>query len=210
LAKREVFGYVGIDILAGPSEVLIIADDTANPVYVASDMLSQAEHNPGLPVLVTTSEGLASRVEMEISKQLDTLPRKDSIKESLDRYGFIILAKDVDEAVDISNELAPEHLQIMVKTPEAVLNGVKNAGAIFIGEFSPVAVGDYIAGPSHVLPTGGTARFFSGLSVNDFLKRTSIISYDKQALKDAADEIIAIAESEGLDAHARSVNIRLK
>ncbi|MGR3310203.1 MAG: histidinol dehydrogenase [Candidatus Brocadiales bacterium] len=209
LAKREVFGYVGIDILAGPSEVLIIADDTANPEYVASDLLSQAEHNPGLPVLVTTSEGLADNAEREISKQLDTLPRKDSIKESLDRYGLIILTKSMDEAVDISNELAPEHLQIMVKSPEAVLNGIKNAGAIFIGEFSPVAVGDYIAGPSHVLPTGGTARFFSGLSVNDFLKRTSVISYNKKALKDASNEIIAIAESEGLDAHARSVNIRI-
>ncbi len=209
LAKREVFGYVGIDILAGPSEVLIIADDTANPEYVASDLLSQAEHNPGLPVLVTTSEGLADNMEREISKQLDTLPRKDSIKESLDRYGLIILTKSMDEAVDISNELAPEHLQIMVKSPEVVLNGIKNAGAIFIGEFSPVAVGDYIAGPSHVLPTGGTARFFSGLSVNDFIKRTSIISYNKKALKDASNEIIAIAESEGLNAHARSVNIRI-
>ncbi|HLG30915.1 MAG TPA: histidinol dehydrogenase, partial [Candidatus Brocadiales bacterium] len=169
LAKREVFGYVGIDILAGPSEVLIIADDTANPEYVASDLLSQAEHYPGLPVLVTTSEGLVSKVEREISKQIGALSRKDSIKESLDRYGLIILTKDMNEAIVISNELAPEHLQIMVKDPETVLNGIKNAGAIFIGEFSPVAVGDYIAGPSHVLPTGGTARFFSGLSVNDFL-----------------------------------------
>ncbi|HHT9125830.1 MAG TPA: histidinol dehydrogenase [Candidatus Brocadiia bacterium] len=210
LAKREVFGYVGIDILAGPSEVLIIADDTANPEYVASDLLSQAEHNPGLPVLVTTSEGLASKVKREVSKQLDTLSKRDLIKESLDRYGLIIVAKDISEVVDISNELAPEHLQIMVKNPEAVLNDIKNAGAIFIGEFSPVAVGDYIAGPSHVLPTGGTARFFSGLSVNDFLKKTSIISYNKKALKGAANEIITIAESEGLDAHAQSVKIRLK
>ncbi len=210
LAKREVFGYVGIDILAGPSEVLIIADDTANPEYVASDLLSQAEHYPGLPVLVTTSEGLVSKVEREISKQIDALSRKDSIKESLDRYGLIILTKDMNEAIVISNELAPEHLQIMVKNPETVLNGIKNAGAIFIGEFTPVAVGDYIAGPSHVLPTGGTARFFSGLSVNDFLKRTSIISYNKKALKDAANEIIAIAQAEGLDAHAQSVNMRLK
>lgn len=210
LAKRDVFGYVGIDILAGPSEVLIIADDTANPEYVASDLLSQAEHYPGLPVLVTTSEGLVSKVEREISRQIDALSRKDSIKESLDRYGLLILVKDMNEAIVISNELAPEHLQIMVKNPETVLNGIKNAGAIFIGEFTPVAVGDYIAGPSHVLPTGGTARFFSGLSVNDFLKRTSVISYNKEALKDAANEIIAIAESEGLDAHAQSVHKRLK
>ena len=209
LAKREAYGHVGIDMLAGPSEVLIIADESANHAYVASDLLSQAEHAPGISILVTNSEVVANGVIQEISRQIETSSRKDMIRESLDKFGFIILTKDMNEAVDISNTLAPEHLLVIVKNEDEVLSGLKHAGAIFAGPFTPVAVGDYFAGPSHVLPTGGTARFFSGLSVNDFLKRTSIISYSEEVLRAAADDIITIAESEGLHAHADSVRIRV-
>jgi histidinol dehydrogenase len=210
LAKREAFGHVGIDILAGPSEVLIITDDTANPAYVASDLLSQAEHAPGVSILVTCSEELVNGVLHEVSKQLKTLPRGDLINESLDKFGFIILTRDLNEAVDISNTIAPEHLQVIVRNEDEVLSKIKHAGAIFTGSFTPVAVGDYIAGPSHVLPTGGTARFFSGLSVNDFLKRTSVITYSEDVLRSSAKDIITIAEAEGLEAHAQSVRIRVE
>jgi histidinol dehydrogenase len=210
LAKREAYGHVGIDMLAGPSEVLIIADESANRAFVASDLLSQAEHAPGISILVTNSEELANGMLQEISRQIETLPRGDLIRESLNKFGFIVLAKDMNEAVDISNTLAPEHLLVMVKNEEEVLSGLKHAGAIFAGPYTPVAVGDYFAGPSHVLPTGGTARFFSGLSVNDFLKRTSIISYSEEGLRSAATDIITIAESEGLQAHADSVRIRVE
>ncbi len=210
LAKREAFGHVGIDILAGPSEVLIITDDTANPAYVASDLLSQAEHAPGVSILVTCSEKLVNEVLQEVSKQLKALPRSNLIKESLGKFGFIILTKDLNEAVDISNTIAPEHLQVIVKDEDEVLSKIKHAGAIFTGSFTPVAVGDYIAGPSHVLPTGGTARFFSGLSVNDFLKRTSVITYSEDVLRSSAKDIITIAEAEGLEAHAQSVRIRVE
>ncbi|ODS32381.1 MAG: histidinol dehydrogenase [Candidatus Scalindua rubra] len=209
LAKREAFGHVGIDILAGPSEVLIITDETANYDYVASDLLSQAEHAPGISILVTSSEELVNKVLQEISKQLETLPRGNLIKKSLDKFGFIILTRDLNEAIDISNTLAPEHLQVVVNNEEEVLSRIKHAGAIFVGPYSPVAVGDYVAGPSHVLPTGGTARFFSGLSVNDFLKRTSIISYSEEVLRSSANDIITIAEAEGMEAHAQSVRIRV-
>ncbi len=210
LAKREAFGHVGIDILAGPSEVLIITDDTANPAYVASDLLSQAEHAPGVSILVTCSEKLVNEVLQEVSKQLKALPRSNLIKESLGKFGFIILTRDLNEAVDISNTLAPEHLQVIVKNEDEVLSKIKHAGAIFAGSFTPVAVGDYVAGPSHVLPTGGTARFFSGLSVNDFLKRTSVITYSEDVLRSSAKDIITIAEAEGLEAHAQSVRIRIE
>lgn len=209
LAKREAYGHVGIDMLAGPSEVLIIADESANHAYVASDLLSQAEHAPGISILVTNSEEVADGVLQEISRQIETSSRSDLIRESLDKFGFIVLTKDMNEAVDISNTLAPEHLLVMVKNEDEVLSGLKHAGAIFAGPFTPVAVGDYFAGPSHVLPTGGTARFFSGLSVNDFLKRTSVISYTEEVLRSAANDIITIAESEGLQAHADSVRIRI-
>jgi histidinol dehydrogenase len=210
LAKREVFGHVGIDILAGPSEVLIITDDTANHAYVASDLLSQAEHAPGVSILVTCSEELVNGVLQEISKQLKALPRSNLIRESLGKFGFIILTRDLNEAVDISNTIAPEHLQVIVRNEVEVLSKIKHAGAIFAGPFTPVAVGDYIAGPSHVLPTGGTARFFSGLSVNDFLKRTSVITYSEDVLRSSAKDIITIAEAEGLEAHAQSVRIRIE
>ncbi|MCP4265869.1 MAG: histidinol dehydrogenase [Candidatus Brocadiaceae bacterium] len=209
LAKREAYGHVGIDMLAGPSEVLIIADETANHSYVASDLLSQAEHAPGISILVTNSEELANGMLQEISKQIETLPRGDLIRESLNKFGFIVITKDMNEAIDISNTLAPEHLQVIVKNEDEVLSRLRHAGAIFAGPFTPVAVGDYFAGPSHVLPTGATARFFSGLSVNDFLKRTSIISYSAEALRSSADDIITIANSEGLQAHAHSVKIRV-
>jgi len=210
LAKREAYGHVGIDMLAGPSEVLIIADESADPAYVASDLLSQAEHAPGISILITSSEELTSGVLQEIARQIKTSSRGDLIRESLDKFGFIVLTKNMNEAVDISNTLAPEHLLVIAKNEDEVLSGLKHAGAIFTGPFTPVAVGDYFAGPSHVLPTGGTARFCSGLSVNDFLKRTSIISYSEEVLRSVANDIITIAESEGLQAHANSVRIRVE
>lgn len=209
LAKKEVFGHVGIDILAGPSEVLIIADQSANPVFIAADLLSQAEHAPGISILVTDSETFANDVLRETDRQLLNVPRSDSIKESLTKFGIILITKDLDEAIAVTNTLAPEHLQIVTKNDESVLSGIKHAGAIFLGPYSPVAVGDYIAGPSHVLPTGSTARFFSGLSVNDFLKRKSIMTNTKHDLASLADDIITISEAEGLWAHAQSVRVRV-
>ncbi|KAA3597851.1 MAG: histidinol dehydrogenase [Candidatus Scalindua sp. AMX11] len=210
LAKKEVFGHVGIDILAGPSEVLIIADDSANVAFIAADLLSQAEHAPGISILVTDSERFASDVLRETGRQLLNMPGSDSIQESLDKFGFIIITKDLEEAIAVSNTLAPEHLQIVTQNDERVLLGIKHAGAIFLGPYSPVAVGDYIAGPSHVLPTGSTARFFSGLSVNDFLKRTSIMTNSRHDLEMLADDIITISEAEGLVAHAKSVRVRVE
>ena len=209
LAKKEIFGYAGIDMLAGPSEVLIIADDSANPSYVASDLLSQAEHTPGIPLLVTFSESLVEKVLVELKYQLTHINRCADTKKCLDNYGVVILVRNIEECVDIANTLAPEHLQIMTRNPEKLLPGIRHAGAIFLGHYTPVALGDYIAGPSHVLPTGGTARFSSGLSVNDFLKRSSVIRYSRSALKKACHDITEISEAEGLDAHTQSVKIRL-
>ncbi|MGQ3685731.1 MAG: histidinol dehydrogenase [Candidatus Loosdrechtia sp.] len=209
LAKKEVFGHTGIDMLAGPSEVLIIADDLANPSFVASDLLSQAEHTPGISILVTFSESLVKGVLTELKQQLCTLKRRKDTMKCLDKFGTILLAKDIDECVKITNILAPEHLQIMVHNPKGILSGIRHAGAIFMGPYTPVALGDYIAGPSHVLPTSGTARFSSGLSVNDFLKRTSIITYSKSALRGVCGDLVEISMSEGLDAHTHSVQIRL-
>src|SRR3989339_1556635 len=209
LAKKEIFGYAGIDMLAGPSEVLIIADDRANPSFVASDLLSQAEHAPGISILVTFSELLVKQVITELKRQLTEIKRHEDTKKCLDKFGAVFLTKNIDECIEIANAIAPEHLQIMTQNPRAVMSGIKHAGAIFLGSYTPVAVGDYIAGPSHVLPTGGTARFSSGLSVNDFLKRTSVISYSKSALMDTCNDIVEISDSEGLDAHTRSVQIRL-
>ncbi len=209
LAKKEIFGHAGIDMLAGPSEVLIIADDSANPSYVASDLLSQAEHTPGIPLLVTFSESLVEKVLVELKYQLTHINRCADTKKCLDNYGVVILVRNIEECVDIANTLAPEHLQIMTQNPEKLLPGIRHAGAIFLGHYTPVALGDYIAGPSHVLPTGGTARFSSGLSVNDFLKRSSVIRYSRSALKNACHDITEISEAEGLDAHTQSVKIRL-
>ncbi len=210
LAKKEIFGYAGIDMLAGPSEVLIIADDRANPSFVASDLLSQAEHAPGISMLTTFSELLVERVKAELDRQLITLPRHADTRKCLDKFGVIIVTKNIDECVETSNALAPEHLQVMTQNPRTLLPGIKHAGAIFLGSYTPVAVGDYIAGPSHVLPTSGTARFSSGLSVNDFLKRSSVITYSKSALKSAYADLAEISVAEGLDAHTRSVHIRLR
>ncbi|HHT9116231.1 MAG TPA: histidinol dehydrogenase [Candidatus Wunengus californicus] len=209
LAKKEIFGYAGIDMLAGPSEVLIIADDRANPSFVASDLLSQAEHAPGISILVTFSESLVKQVKRELKQQISKLKRHEDTRKCLDKFGVMILTRNIDECVEIANALAPEHLQIMTQNPRTVLSGIKHAGAIFLGAYTPVAVGDYIAGPSHVLPTSGTARFSSGLSVNDFLKRLSVITYSRSALKEAYKDIAEISEVEGLNAHTRSVQIRL-
>ncbi len=210
LAKKEIYGYAGIDMLAGPSEVLIIADDRANPSFVAADLLSQAEHAPGIPILVTFSELLVERVTAELRRQINKLKRHAGTKECLDTFGVIIVTKNIDECIETANALAPEHLQIMTQNPRSLLSSIKHAGAIFLGSYTPVALGDYIAGPSHVLPTSGTARFSSGLSVNDFLKRSSVITYSKSALKDAYNDLAEISGIEGLDAHTRSVQIRLK
>lgn len=209
LAKKEIFGYAGIDMLAGPSEVLIIADDRANPAFVASDLLAQAEHAPGISILVTFSESLAKQVTTEIKQQATKLSRHADTKKCLDKFGIIIVTKNIDECIETANSLAPEHLQVMTQNPKTLLPGIKHAGTIFLGAYTPVAVGDYIAGPSHVLPTSGTARFSSGLSVNDFLKRTSVIAYSRSALKDACHDLAEISGAEGLDAHTRSVQIRL-
>jgi histidinol dehydrogenase len=210
LAKKEVFGQVDIDMFAGPSEILIIADASARAAYVAADMLSQAEHNPGSSILITTSKALARAVQEELKRQLKGLSRSKEARECLDSYGAIIITKSLSEAVRWANELAPEHLEIMTGNPEKVLKSIRNAGAVFVGAHTPEAVGDYIAGPSHTLPTSGTARFFSGLSVNDFLKRTSIIRFDRYALAKDSDAIIELALSEGLDAHANAVKVRRK
>jgi len=208
LAKRAVFGEVGIDMLAGPSEVLIIADETAEPVCVAADLLAQAEHNPGAAVLVTTAEQIAEAVLAEIERQLATLPRRDAAADCLGRFGLVVVVDDLEQAADLANEMAPEHLELQVADPAAVLPRLVNAGAIFVGPRTPTAVGDYAAGPSHVLPTGGTARFAGGLSANDFLRTFAVIELDEMGLAEAADDVITLARCEGLDAHARSVAIR--
>ena len=208
-AKLIDFGYVAIDSVAGPSEVLIIANNQANPAWVAADMLSQAEHDPGSAVLFTDSKHLAGRVLKELKRQLAELGRCERTTRCLLEFGRIVIFKTMDEVVEQANEFAPEHLQIQCgNKTRAVADKIKNAGAIFVGEYSPVAVGDYWAGPSHTLPTGQTAKFFSALSANDFIKSTSIIEYSKEQLAASADDIIRLAEVEGLDAHAKSVRIR--
>ena len=209
LAKKELFGQVDIDSFAGPSEVLIMADKTARPEFVAADMLAQAEHDPGSALLVTPSEKLAQQVAQAVERELKTAARAKAIHESLGIYSAAVVVADMDEAVTIANDFAPEHLQVMVAEPKKIIGRLKNAGAIFIGHYTPVALGDYYAGPSHVLPTSGTAKVFSGLSVYDFLKRTSLISYDQQALSKAGADIEVLAKAEGLDMHSRSVTARM-
>jgi len=209
LAKRLCYGMVDIDMFAGPSEVVVIADDTANPVHVAADLLAQAEHDPGAAILLTTSESLLGRVRQEVQRQLDGLPRRDGTARALERYSALILVRNLDEAVELTNDLAPEHVQIETRNAADLADRVENAGAIFVGGSATEAAGDYVAGPSHVLPTGGGARFWSGLSSNDFLRRTSIIQYDEGGLAPDAEAIIAIAEAEGLTAHANSVRVRM-
>lgn len=209
MAKREVFGPVDIDSVAGSSEVLIIANDKANPGWVAADMLSQAEHAPGSAIVLTNSQKLAERILIEIKKQIEKLKRGKAIIECMKKFGGIAVFENIDRAIEWANELASEHLEIQCgDESKKIADRIENAGAIFIGDYSPVAVGDYWAGPSHTLPTGGTAKFFSALSANDFIKATSIIEYDKKKLAESAEDIIRLAEAEGLDAHARSIKIR--
>lgn len=210
LAKREVFGVVGIDMLAGPSEIVVLADEHANPGYIASDLLSQAEHDPrSSAILVTTSESVAEETRKEVAKQLKALPRKEIAQLAIRDYGAVYVAKDMEEAVDVVNELAPEHLEVMVEEPWALLSSIRHAGAIFLGEQSSEPVGDYFAGTNHVLPTNGTARFSNPLSVDDFVKKSSIVSYSKRAIHEHGKKIAAFARMEGLEAHARAVEARL-
>ncbi len=210
LAKQHVFGEVDIDSIAGPSEVVILADDSATPRFVAADLISQAEHSPGSGVLITWHAPLIEAVRGELEKQLAKLPRGDLARTSLNEYGALILARDADQAAELADLLAPEHLHISTCDPEVMLGKIQNAGAIFMGHQTPVAVGDYFAGPSHVLPTGGTARFANGLCANDFLKRSSVIWYNHDALQDASEDIGRIAAVEGLTAHSASVDVRLE
>jgi histidinol dehydrogenase len=209
LAKRHVFGEVDIDSIAGPSEVIVLADKTANPEYVAADLISQAEHSPGSGVLITWHEPLIEAVQVALSNQLEKLPRGDLARKSLLDYGALILARSETEAAELTDLMAPEHLHISTDDPERLLDQVQNAGAIFMGHHTPVALGDYVAGPSHVLPTGGTARFANGLCSNDFLKRSSVIWYNEAALKGDADDVRRMAAKEGLTAHSASVDIRI-
>jgi histidinol dehydrogenase len=210
-AKRLVFGMVDIDMVAGPSEILIIADENADPKFIAADLLSQAEHDEmASSILVTTSASLAKETEKEILRQLLKTQRKAIASRSLGRYGVIIITKNLTEAIKIANEISPEHLELMVERPFEIIDKIKNAGAIFLGNWTPEALGDYSAGPNHVLPTGGTARFFSPLGVEDFMKRTSLLSFSRKGLERIGDTVIRMADLEGLKAHAESVRIRLK
>ena len=211
LAKKIVAGTVGIDMIAGPSEILIVADTNANPEFIAADLLSQAEHDAlASAMLVTNSGQLAKSVAKAVDEQLGDLMRKDIATESLAGYGAIMVTSDIDTAIELVNQIAPEHLELHVKEPFEYVGRIRNAGAVFLGDYTPEPVGDYIAGPNHVLPTAGTARFASALSVDHFIKKTSLIHYSKNAFKDEAKDIIRLAEIEGLDAHANSVKIRLK
>lgn len=211
LAKKAVYGHVSIDSIAGPSEILIIADDTANPRYVAADLLSQAEHDEmASAILVTTSRRLAEEVSKEAEQFVAQLSRKEILQKSLENYGYILIAETLDDAIDAANEIASEHLEIVTANAFEVMMKVRNAGAIFIGEYSSEPLGDYFAGPNHVLPTNGTAKFFSPLSVDDFIKKSSIIYYSKDALRPVHEDIIRFAEAEQLTAHANSIRVRFE
>ncbi|NBJ99718.1 histidinol dehydrogenase [bacterium 1xD8-48] len=211
LAKKACFGFVSIDSVAGPSEILVLADETANPRYVAADLLSQAEHDElASAILITTSRELAEKVSDEAARFTQQLSRKEIIEKSLENYGYILLAETMDEAVSAANEIASEHLEILTANPFETMTKIKNAGAIFLGEYSSEPLGDYFAGPNHILPTNGTARFFSPLNVDDFLKKTSIISYSEDALSRVHKDIALFAEKEGLTAHANSVKVRFE
>jgi len=210
LAKQHVFGDVDIDSIAGPSEVVVLADETARAEFVASDLISQAEHSPGSGVMITWHQPLMDAVRTELIAQLAQLERGDLARTSLEDYGALILARDEDEACRLSDLLAPEHLHVSTANPESLLDKLQNAGAIFMGHYTPVATGDYVAGPSHVLPTGGTARFANGLCANDFLKRSSIIRYDEASLRGDAGDICRMADKEGLTAHGASVTVRVR
>ncbi len=210
MAKKQVFGVCGIDMIAGPSEVLVLADETADPVFIAADLLSQAEHDPlASSVLVTTSADLADRVEAEVARQAALLPRAEIVNQSLDAYGAIVVVPNLAEALAVSNRIAPEHMEVLTADPMSLLGEIRNAGAIFLGPWSPEPLGDYYAGPNHTLPTAGTARFFSPLSVDDFVKKSSIISYNRESLLKASEDIMRFASAEGLEAHAASIQVRV-
>ena len=209
LAKKEVYGHVDIDMLAGPSEILILADDSASPKYIAADLLSQAEHDPlASSILITNDRVLAEHTLNEVQRQLERLPRKDIARASIEDNGRIIVTENMEQAVVLANISGPEHMELLIKDPFHMLPQIRCAGAIFVGAYSPEPLGDYFAGPNHVLPTGGTARFYSVLNVETFMKRTSIISYTQKALDEVSDDIIRLAETEGLDAHARAIRMR--
>ena len=211
MAKKSVFGYVDIDMIAGPSEILIIADEAANEKFIAADLMSQAEHDVlASAMLITTSRELAEKVVKELEIQIKAMSRKDIIKESLEKYGVILIVQNIKEAIDLANKIAPEHLEVMLNNPFDFLGDIKNAGSIFLGQYSPEPLGDYIAGPNHVLPTSGTARFFSPLSVDDFIKKSSYIYYTKEALSEVKDKVIKLTEVEGLTAHGNSIKVRFE
>ena len=211
LAKKAVYGHVSIDSIAGPSEILVVADETANPRYVAADMLSQAEHDElASAILVTTSEKLAHEVSNQVDGFLKKLSRAEIISKSLDNYGYILLADTMEDVIDVANEIASEHLEIQTKNPFEVMTKIRNAGAIFIGEYASEPLGDYFAGPNHILPTNGTAKFFSPLSVDDFIKKSSIISYSREALQKVHKDIESFAKAEQLTAHANSIHVRFE
>lgn len=210
-AKKLLYGKVDIDMIAGPSEILIVADDTASPAYLAADLMSQAEHDRlASAILITTSEKIADETSAELEKQMASLERNEIIRSSIDNYGAIIVTKTMDRAIELANSLAPEHLEIQVNDPMSYLGKLNNVGSVFMGQYSPEPLGDYFAGPNHVLPTSGTARFFSPLSVNSFVKRSQFIYYTEQALLDAKDDIVCIADKEGLTAHAHAIKIRFE
>ena len=211
LAKKSVFGYVSIDSVAGPSEIVVLADESANPRYVAADLLSQAEHDQlASGICITTSNDLALKISAEVDRFLAILPRADIMKASLDQYGYILVAETMEEAIETVNEIASEHLEILTSEPFAVLPKIKNAGAIFLGEYSSEPLGDYFAGPNHVLPTNGTARFFSPLGVDDFIKKSSVISYSREALQEVHADIEYFARKEQLTAHENSIKVRFE
>ncbi len=211
LAKKAVFGYVSIDSIAGPSEILVLADETANPRFVAADLLSQAEHDEmASAILITTSEELAKQVSVEVDRFVAELSRKEIIQKSLDNYGYILVADNMEDAIEAVNDIASEHMEIVTKDAFEVMTKIRNAGAIFVGEYSSEPLGDYFAGPNHVLPTNGTAKFFSPLSVDDFIKKSSIISYSREALQPVYRDIVQFAECEKLTAHANSIKVRFE
>jgi histidinol dehydrogenase len=209
LAKKQVYGKVAIDCISGPTEVLILADDSARPEFVAADMIAQAEHGPGVSVLVTWGQTLADAVTEAINRQIAKHPRAAVARESLERYGAIIQVSKVEDAIELANDIAPEHLHIQTRDPEAISDKIEFAGAIFLGHFTPVALGDYAAGPSHVLPTGATARHSSGLTANDFLRRTSLLSFTQRGLRTIAEDVNRLADKEGLVGHSHSVTLRV-
>lgn len=210
-AKKLLFGTVDIDMIAGPSEILIVADESADPKFLAADLMSQAEHDKlASAILLTTSAAVADKTAEELERQMQTLSRREIIEQSVNDFGAIIVCTDLDEAIDFANELAPEHLEMAVKNPMEYIGRVDNAGSVFLGHYAPEPLGDYFAGPNHVLPTGGTARFFSPLSVDSFVKKSSFIYYTEEALCEAKDDIVKLAETEGLTAHANSVKVRFE